>query len=193
VDDALGFALLGRIKQDKLKPRCFDQLLTALLEKRVPGALEFALSKIPRKVPTAVKRRESVLYAARLVIIHGERATGRAFGTHQYGHKLGRNFVEGLASDYNHAPAGVLKTLIETDIGAFWEWMLAKYPIVEDPNRSHGGFVTTRWAVANFRDSIISYLADIGTTAGCVELQRLIVKYPQLTWLRRLLLRGRNK
>jgi hypothetical protein len=89
--------------------------------------------------------------------------------------------------------ASIMKTLAEREVANLWEWMLEQYPVADDPDRSRGGEVTTRHAVADFRDSLISYLADLGTEAGCDELRRLIANYPQFAWFRRVLLKGQDQ
>jgi hypothetical protein len=191
---ALESALLKRIKQGRLKPQCFDQLLTALLERHISGALELTRSKVPRKVPANAKRSQLARYAARLLMVYGEHGDWpRVWNLIREIADFGRNLLEGFAHDYGHSPAGMLRTLSEADVGTLWEWMLTHYPIAEDPDRSRGGTVTARYAMANLRDSLVSYLAEIGTAAGCAELQRLIAKYPQFAWFRRVLLRGQEQ
>lgn len=106
---------------------------------------------------------------------------------------FGCDLLTGFAHDYGHAPAPVLRTLREPDVGALWEWMLAQYPVAEDRNRNRGGEVTIRDAMADFRDHLISHLANIGTEAGCKELRRLIGKHPQFTWFRRVHLRAEEQ
>jgi hypothetical protein len=193
-NESLGVALLQLVKQGRLKPRCFDYLLTALLKAGVPGALNFTRLQIPRKVPTSAKRCQPILYATRLLMLHGERGDwSRVWNLVSMDTGFGKKLVEGFSHDYAHSPAGILKTLSEADVSALWEWILAQYPIAEDPDRSRGGTVTIRHAMANLRDSLISYLADVGTAAGCRELRRLIAKYPEFAWFRRTLLRGQEQ
>src|SRR5207249_4132466 len=130
------------------------------------------------------------LSACRLLMLHGEVGDWpRIWHLLNSDIALGRELLAGFAYDYGHSPAPVLKTLQEPDVGALWEWMLMQYPVAEDRDRSHGGEVTIRDAMADFRGHLISHLANIGSEAGCKELQRLIGKYPQFTWIRRVLLR----
>ncbi len=191
---ALKVALLQRLRHGRFKPPCFDQLLSELLEQRVHGAVEFLRSKLPRNPPSDGKRRQLALHAARLLMRHGESGDWpRVWNLVCTNAGFGKSLMEGFAHDYGRSPADIMRTLTESDVGKLWEWMLAQYPVAEDPDRSRGGEVTVRYAIANLRDSLISFLADLGTNAGCGELQRLIAKYPQFDWFRRMLLRGEEQ
>ena len=73
---------------------------------------------------------------------------------------------------------------------SYFERMLHQYPVAEDPDRSRGGTVTTRWAIAELRDNIIWNLGERGTEEACDEIRRLQIAYPQFEWFPRLLARG---
>jgi hypothetical protein len=190
----LGSALLERARRGGLKPQCINQLITALIEHRVAGALSLARSHIPKRPPTKKPRRSVSLFAARLLMQHGEPSDWSGIWVLLTADPaFGRELFEGFAHDYAHGPAPVLKTMQAEDVGVLWEWMLTQYPATENRDRRGGGEVTTRDAIADFRDHLISYLADIGTEAGCIELHRLVVKYPQFHWFRRVLGRGQEQ
>src|ERR1700731_2571150 len=71
--------------------------------------------------------------------------------------------------------------------------MLQNYPLAEDPDRSRGGSVTSRWAMADMRDAVASSLADRGSPEACQELNRLIGSFPEISWLKRVLARGQDQ
>lgn len=192
--DELGKALLARAQQRKLKPQCTKQLLTELLGHEVPGALNFIRSVIPKRSPTGQSSRLTALVAIRLLMTNGSLGDWpplwrliKADAT------FGRELIEGLGHEFDDAPAPMLKTLTEADVGLLWEWMFKQYPIKSDPDRSQGGTVTTRWAMATLRDNLISHLANAGTFLGCAELRRLIQKYPQFTWFQHVLMRAEEQ
>lgn len=190
----LGAQLLKRLRRAKLKPQCFLQLLSALLEHQVPGAVSLLRSRIPCTPPAEEKMRHTALHAARLLMRHGkQRDWNRVWNLFCSDPAFGKAVLEGFEFDYSHSPAGIMKTLTAAEVGILWEWMLAHYPVAEDPDRSRAGFVDTRHSMADLRDSLISYLSDIGTLAGCRELRRLMAKYPEFRWFRRLLLRGQEQ
>ncbi len=128
-------------------------------------------------------------------MVHGERrrSASGSESSRKVASTFSRAVIEGFAYDYHRSPAGMLKTMSEGEIGELWEWLLAQYPLAEDPDRERGGTVTTRWAMANLRDSLVSHLADIGTVAGCHELQRLIRMYPRFSLLPRVLSRAQEQ
>lgn len=192
--DALGAALLRRLREGRLKPSCFAELLSALLEQRVPGAVEFLRSKVPLKLRADKKRRQTAVLAARLLMRHGEPGDWpRVWNLIGSDAAFGKILLEGFAHEFRRSPAGIMKTLTESEVGTLWEWMLAQYPCTEDPDQLHSGEVTERHAMADLRNSLISHLGDIGTAAGCGELQRLITKYPRFEWFRRVLIRGQEQ
>ena len=191
---ALGAALLLRIKNRKLKRQCFEQLLEALLKHGVPGALHFVRSQVPCKVPKTRERQQRALSVIRLMMIHGERGDWKpVWRLLTRDLSFAKELIERFGHDYGRSPAGIMGTLAESDVSALWEWMLVHYPVRTDPDRSRGGDVTTRYAMANLRDSLISHLADTGTPAACAELERLIDKYPRFAWFRQVLLRAQEQ
>ena len=187
-------ALLRRARRGRLKPKCTEQLWTALVEHKVPGAISLVRSRLPRKAPTAGPSRELSRHAARLLMLHGDRSDWpRVWRLFKGDPAFGREIMAGFGFGYSHSPAGILGTLSEPDVGLLWEWMLAQYPALEDPDRSKGGAVTDRMAMADMRDSLVSHLANLGTVAGCMELERLISKHPEFGWFRRVVMRGREQ
>jgi hypothetical protein len=193
-DNELREGLLRRAKQKGLKPQCTAQLLTALLEHQVGGALDLVRLQNPKKAPKTKPRRLASILAARLLMVHGENADWpRIWNLVKADAAWGRDMLEGFAYDYRRSPDGALKTLRESQIAALWEWMQLQYPVADDRDRSAGGEVTTRDAMADFRNHLVSYLADIGTQEGCKQLRELIQKYPEFKWFNRVLVRGQEQ
>jgi hypothetical protein len=196
-DCSLGCALLSKLEERKLRPSCANGLLEWLLEHRVGGAVEIARDWIPRIPPAQGSQRERALFAARTLLKYGEAKDWSTIRTlTDAAPDFGRALLEGVSHDYHHQVSPMLQSVSEREIGALWEWMLLQYPMEEDPperRAGRGGMVTTRWAVADMRDGLLSHLAGIGTPASCEELLRLINKYPQLPWLRGFLTRAEEQ
>ena len=187
-DSSLQGALVSKLKEGKLKPQCANRLLEWLLEQRVGGAVEIARDWIPRIPPVQNGEKEQALFAARSLLKHGEAKDWRKIRILiDADPEFGRSLLEEVTYDYRHQIAPILKILSESEVGALWEWMLLQYPMAEDPPERRaglGGMITTRWAIADLRDGLLSHLAGMGTATSCEELLRLINKYPQQPWLR---------
>ena len=196
-DSSLQSALASKLKEGMLKPQCANRLLEWLLEQRVVGAVDLARGWIPSIPPAENSQREEALFAARSLLKYGETKDWRKIRILiDADPAFGRSLLEGVTYDYRHQIAPILRTLPESEVGMLWEWMLLQYPIEEDPKERSaglGGTVTTRWAVADLRDGLVSHLAEIGTPGSCEELLRLINKYPQLPWLRGVLARAKEQ
>lgn len=187
----LGAALLAYVQRPGLKPGFFEKVLAFVLERGIPGALEFARSKVAGMSPSDAEGRRSAICATRLLMAHGERGDWACiWQAVQKEASFGRELMEGLANEFDRRGTRTVRTLNEVDMGALWEWMLTQYPPAQDPNRGRGGEVTTRWAIADFRDRLLTHLADVGSLAACAELRRLLEAYPQYPWLRQVLLSG---
>jgi hypothetical protein len=193
-EEPLGVALMERARRGRLKPSCFKELQEALFKHDVQGALELTRKKVRFGAVRTERGRKLALLASRLLMRYGQSDDwARVWKLINSDVSFGKELVEGFAHHYDHAPAGILKTMSESDVGQLWEWMLVQYPEAEDPEWRSSGTVTTRRAIMGLRNNLIVYLADLGTAAGCNELQRLIAKYPEFEWFRRILFRGQEQ
>jgi hypothetical protein len=191
--DDIGKLLLQCAKEKSFKPQCVRQLLTALVEHKVTGSIELLRASIRSKIPSKKDRRAEVLFASTLLMLHGDYQDWLRIKTLIYQQSsFGRELMEVFAHDYDRNSSPVLRTLLEADVASLWEWMVVQYPVAEDPDRSQGGEVTTRWGMANFRDSLIRHLAELGTTQACRELTKLTEKYTNIAWLRYELVRAKS-
>jgi hypothetical protein len=188
LDSSLQSALVSKVKEGKLNPQCANRLLEWLLERRIAGALGVARGWIPSIAPAEIGQREKALFAARLLLKHGEAEDWSTIRILiDADQEFGRALMEGILHDCHHEIPPMLKTLSEPEVGALWEWMLLQYPMAEDPperSAGLGGMITDRWALADLRDGLVAHLAGIGTRGSCEELLRLINQHPQLPWLR---------
>jgi hypothetical protein len=193
----LGSALLSRLKQGRLKVTSTTQLLSFLVEHNVKGALHFATKCIPAKPPKKAGRRELALFASRLLLLHGEGGVWpKIWRLIEADTNFGKAFLEGGAHDYHHNLAKFVRTLAASEIGILWEWVRIQYPVENDPfERTHGcgGMITTGWAMADIRDGLIAYLAELGTVTAYKELHRLTKSYPKLREIRYMLSRCKEQ
>jgi hypothetical protein len=193
----LGPALLARLKRGKLKVRCANQILEMLIEQKIHGALKVASGYIPMRPPKQAKRRDLTLFASRLLLKYGEGGNwSRIRRLIIADTSFGRSLLEGGAFDYHHHLSLLVRTLNESDISGLWEWVRVQYPAENDPierKSGRGGTITLEWAMADIRDGLLGYLADLGTLAACRELLRLTQKHPKFSSIRHMLSRSKEQ
>jgi hypothetical protein len=191
-DDAIGSSLLQHLKTaSRLRAKSVIQLLATCVTGKVPGAIDEVRRRLPVKPPKQKPRRAIALTAAKLSLVHGSRDDwSRLWKLLQREAAFGRNLFERFAYEHHYATPPILDHISPRDFGLLWEWLLQQYPVSQDPDRSRGGNVTPRWAIANLRDDILWSLAGRGTAEACDEIRRLQIAYSQFDWFPRLLARG---
>jgi hypothetical protein len=195
-DSSLESALLAKLRKGMLKPRCANQLLEWLVDRGVNAALEVPRWWISRPSLARKRQRDRALFGARLLFKHGDTKDWKGIrGLIDSDPAFGKSLLEGISDEHRHGTVPLLMALSEAEIAALWEWMLRQYPMAEDPPERHssGGVVTTRWAVADMRDGLLGYLAEMGTPASCQVLLGLMEKYPAMPWLRGFLSRAKEQ
>ena len=191
-DQPIGTALLHHLqKASGLKASSVTQLLSKSVTANVPGAIDEVRRRLPAKPPKQKSRRAIALTAMGLLLVHGNRGDWlRLWKLLQADPEFARNAFERFAYEHDYLTPPILDTISPHEFGLLWEWMLQQYPVAEDPDRSRGGTVTPRWAIAELRDNIMWSLAQRGTAEACDEIRRLQTSYPQFDWFPRLLARG---
>jgi hypothetical protein len=192
VDERIGGVLLHYLQTTpRLKASSISQLLTKCVESKARGAIDEVRRRLPVKPVKQKSRRTIALTAASLLLVHGNRQDWlRLWKLIRDDPTFGRKVFERFAYEHHYVTPPVLDAISPHELGSFWEWMLEQYPVAEDPDRSRGGTVTPRWAIAESRDNIIWTLAQRGTAVACEEIRRLQAEYPQFEWFPRLLARG---
>jgi hypothetical protein len=195
LDNKAGAGLLSRLsKSPGLKTKCAAQLLTACVDAHVPGALDQTRRWLPKKPPRQNRRRALALEAAHLLLLNGTAGDWRKiWKLIKVDSAFGKTLFERFAYEHHYGVPPLLKTISPHEVGLLWEWMLKAYPVAEDPDRSRGGTVTSRWAMAEFRDGLVSSLADRGNREACQELERLNAAFPQFNWFDRVLARAKEQ
>lgn len=191
-DDAIGSALLNHLKTaSRLKANSVTQLLATCVTAKVEGAIDEVRRRLPAKPPKQTFRRAIALTAVGLLLVHGNRDDwSRLWKLLQADLAFAHNVFERFAYEHRYPTPPLFDHISTKEFGLLWEWILQQYPVAEDPDRSRGGTVTPRWAMANLRDDVLWSLAERGTAEACDEIRRLQIEYPQFEWFPRLLARG---
>jgi predicted NACHT family NTPase len=188
-NEPLKLALLEKVKDPTLKPKCVGQLLEELLKRGLNEARDFAKSLIYSPLPLAEDGREKTLIAARVLIVNSDPSSWSfIWQLIQQDSLFGREVLELAVSRYLH---GIQLNLSETQLADLYVWLVRQYPHDEDPDHSNEELaynVTARDNIARTRDSVLSQLKEQGTLQACAEIQRLIQELPDITWLRKTLI-----
>jgi hypothetical protein len=188
-DEKLKLALLEKAKDPALKPKCTGKLLEELLKQGLAETRDFAKSLIFLPLPLVENDREKVLIAARVLIENPDPSSWSfIWSLIQQDTLFGREVLELVAYRYSH---GIQLNLTETQLADLYVWLVCQYPFDEDPDYSNevlAHCVTAREGMANLRDNVLTQLKERGTRQACDEIQSLIQKLPEISWLRRILI-----
>jgi hypothetical protein len=188
-DERLKLALLEKAKDPSLKPKCVGQLLEEFLKQGLIEARDFAKSLIYLPLPLAENEREKALIASRVMIENLDPPSwSYIWSLFQQDSSFGREVLELVAYRYSH---GIYLNLTETQLADLYYWLVLQYPHNEDSDYSNeviAHSVNSRDSVAKLRDSVLIQLKEGGTLQACDEIQRLIRKLPNITWLKKTLL-----
>ncbi|MEM9264764.1 MAG: hypothetical protein AAGA46_04500 [Cyanobacteria bacterium P01_F01_bin.13] len=189
-DEQLKSLLLEKAQDPKLKPKCLAQIIEALLKHDSAKAKEFAKVLISWPLPLNKEKQEKVFVAAR-VLIEQDSAWSWPFIwplIHEdvaFGQKL-------LESIANGSPFGSrYLDLNEKQLADLYIWLVKQYPYEEDPEHNkdeNADDWTSRDSIIELRRGVLSQLRKRGTLQSCIEIQRLIHEFPDISWLERVLI-----
>ncbi len=183
-DEKLKLTLLEKAKDSTLKPKCIGQLLEELLNQGLTEAIDFAKSLISFPLPLTGDEREKALIAARVMVENSDPSSWSfIWKLIQQDQSFGREVLELLAYRYSQ---GIQLNLTEAQLADLYIWLVHEYPYNEDPDHSKevlAHSLTTREAIGNLRDNVLSQLKERGTSQACDEIKRLIQELPDITWL----------
>jgi hypothetical protein len=189
-DDHLASALLKKLQDKQLQPQALGCLLCTLLEHNVEEAKAFASTLILSQSASDKEQRFKAVIAARALLTHANDVgwsivwpviqEDKAFGQ------------EVIAAAYDFRTRDIQITrMTEDQLADFYIWLSRQYPHTEDPKPEGVHSVSARESIADFRDSALRYLKDLGTLA--VEaIQKIARELPQLDWLKWTLLEARE-
>lgn len=98
---------------------------------------------------------------------------------------MGRSIIETIS--HFGSPAN---SLTEEDTADFFIWLEEQYPHNEDPPMLRGSFVGVdhRQELGRWRDSFLYSLVNRGTLKAVDELERIRSRFPELDWLKRMVI-----
>lgn len=193
-DDRMKDAITEKLSSYALKPNCLKELLDNLLEHGSDAARGYAESLIPTPPPMVPPERDRSLKAAESLAEHTSDAGWRVvWPAIQSNKDWGEQFVSTLAHHHDHSAGNITRKLAEAQVADFYEWLATWFPRTGDPEENSGMHqVSTREAIASFREGVLADLQRRGTAAACQEIERLIRRFPHLAHLKWALVHARQ-
>jgi predicted NACHT family NTPase len=195
-DERLANTLLNKVKDENLKQRTIECLLSQLFKHQVDGAKAFTESLIPLPPPTNKEKRDKAISAAQLLIKHTEDAGWlTVWSAMQQSVAFGREVVEAISCSeaYSNKKAVNLgQALSENQLADLYIWLVHQYPHAEDPKHEGTYTPSLRDNIAVWIYSVLPHLQERGTSQACKEIERIINNFPELDWLKSILLEAQN-
>jgi predicted NACHT family NTPase len=195
-DERLANSLLNKAKDEKLKLECMECLLNQLLEHQIDEAKAFTESLIPLPPPTNREKRHKAIIAAQSLMKYAEDAGWLVvWSAMQQDVEFGREVVEAVSYAepyFNRKAVNVGQVLPEKQLADLYIWLVHQYPHAEDPKHEGVFSPSPRDKIAEWRDSILYHLQERGTSQACKEIERIINNFPELDWLKSILLEAQN-
>ncbi len=193
-DKHLKSVLLEKAKDESLKPKCMGQLLEELLEHKLDEAREYLQTLVILPLPLDEDKRERVIIASKVLFDHATSSSWSVvWSLIQQDSDFGRELIEAVPN--RSTPSGTGSKLDEKQLADLYIWLVRQYPHNEDPDHSNdvmAHVVGTRESVANLRDGTLEQLKNFGTPHACNEIQRIAQEFPELTWLKKMLIDAQN-
>lgn len=183
-DERLAKAMLSKVKDEKLRAESIGDLLDVLLKFEVKEARVFAESLIPSPLPSSgIERSKAILAARTLISNTGHASWSVVWSAIQQDVDFGREVISAIATSGRHY-GKIEAQLTEDQLADLFVWLVHRYPYEKDPEHEGVYFVGPREAIADFRDSILRYLENLGTIRGCEAIERVIQEFPELDFLK---------
>lgn len=182
-DEHLAQVLIEKVKDKNLKPSCLELLLGLLLthDETVQQAQEFAKSLILQPISEDGQRKERAIASARALAINTVDACWSfIWPIIQRDSEFGKELVKSLVSPRPYNREVIEPKLNETQLADFYIWLVRQFPPDRDPKWEGFYSPTVEHDIASFRDSMLGYLREKGTSVACLQLQRIANEFPQL-------------
>ncbi|MHB1042630.1 MAG: NACHT domain-containing protein [Eubacteriales bacterium] len=184
-DGQIAGALLIKVKEYGLKPKCMGCLLSDLLEHGCVEAKEYAKSLITVPAPESENERQKAVVAARVLMCHTiDAGWAVIWPAIQDDPEFGREVITEVAREDDRHSASVGRKISEEQLAVLFIWLAHQFPYSKDPVHDDAHWVRPRESVANWRNSILSHLKNRGTFTACEAIQRIYRELPGLDWLK---------
>lgn len=188
-DDRLAKAILEKVKDKKLKPKCMGDIVSCLIDNNVDEAKAFAESIILSPPPTSAEGYSHAVIAACILMSHAHDAGWSVvWPALLQDPEFGKKVITQVAQDLEERRSGNIGLrLDENKLADLYIWLVHQFPFSEDPKFEGVHSVGSREMVADWRDAILHRLRDRGTYEACNAIHKIALELPELDWLKRTL------
>ena len=188
-DERLCDVLREKVKDPKLKPHVFRNLLRALMTRGCDDAVAYAQSLLSQTPPPDSEKRARLHAAAVMLLLHtGDASWSFVWPVLQRDAAFAREVFEDLATSFPISDTPLLAPrLTEAQVADLYIWLEWQYPQADDPrNQKRDAFreITSRDDVADFRDRLLRDLQERGTSAAIQAIDCISHELPHLDWLK---------
>lgn len=184
--------LVKSLKSKKMLPNLFREMLAFLLQHHSTPAQELAIRKARQyKADNTKEDREMAIAAIQLYFIYSEDLNWDAvWDLLKNDFELANAVIESVAS--HHESQKIFARLTYNQLAELYLFLLRHYPPEEDPKYSNPGFhkITDREEIGEWRDAILSFMANSGSPDACAALQKLATELPHSERLQYMLFRA---
>ncbi|HEX7318554.1 MAG TPA: hypothetical protein VF297_31895 [Pyrinomonadaceae bacterium] len=191
--EQLAGRLLEMVQDESLTPSVTGDLLGWLLAHGVEEVRIYAETLIPSPPPRTPTARKRALTAAHALMLHSDDAgwpvVWRAIQTDA---KFGRRLLLNFAHSNEEHGKSVAERLSEEQAADLYVWLVRQFPHAEDPEHEGVYSPTPRDSIQGWRDGLLWQLQQRGTPKACAAVEHIMREFPELDWLRRVLIDARN-
>lgn len=195
MNDQLAEILLNKIRDEKLKPKCFGDILEILLKYKYSPAKAYSESLLQNiHLPAQFEEREKLVITAQMLVnVSDDGGWSVIWPLLQSDIEFGKEIVSYVAHDSAWHSAHIGKKLTEDQLADLYLWLVKEYPVEEDSKSDGFHSVGPRESVARWRDGVLNQLKDRGTYRACEAIKRIIQALPKFKkWLNLQLLDAQN-
>lgn len=191
-DDRIANEILNKAADSLLAIASLRKLLQILLRHQYNPAIELAESLISLQRLTNETLRGKAILAAQMLMMYSEHGGWTTIWPLIQNDELyGQDIIVGLVDYLGRRGELVFKHLTPDQLIDLYQWLVLQYPPEEDPDICGIHTVSTRENISEWRNSIISYLANLATQDACYALEHLVIKDRQTVWLKYYLIQAK--
>lgn len=192
-DERLCAALMKKVKDDSLKPRCIGDLLDELLEHGCREAQDYAASLIQLPLPSEERERSiSHAAAAALLTYTDDAGWPTVWSAIQRDEGFGREVITTVVRARRNS-GRLLQRVAEEQAADLYIWLARQFPHAKDDPQPDGTYTpSTRMVIADYRDAVLRNLRERGTPEACQAISRIVRELPELEWLKWTLLEAKK-
>ena len=184
-DERLASRLSTKVRDSNLKPTCMRSLLSTLLAHNTSAAQEFAESLVTLPLPPNGDSRERSVAAGQALMESAPDASWTViWPAMSQDIEIGRSIVLWVAHGPEAYNATIGLRLGEKQLADLYLWLVREFPHDEDPQFDEAHAVGPREHIGNWRDSILRYLENLGTSEAVEAIARIQKELPELDWMK---------